>query len=708
MKNRKKFSIVLKWAIVLVVLSSFILLFVQQQPKQNNDVLAKQAKEISTMPVQISTITGRYDDIKQESSRQQSAKKQKEDASNKSQDEATNEETLTEQAKKENHNVKNENTGLEKSEDAKAIKEATKGETASSQQRSPDGTGQSAKTNGKNPNDIKGETTSKEANAKEIVSGLKDENPYFTTSIQNNETVSKATYKFSITYKNKKMKVLKTTVSVNDLVNDEFSGEVALQEGENTITVQVLFDGRDEVVERKYTVYFAENKLIIRTNLRDGMKTTNKTIQFTASSYFNETEYAVAVKLAGEKLTENEEGLYEASLLAGQNEFTFFAEKDGEIAEKTVHIQYDKKVNRIVFETDLQNKQVSSAEFSFYAIATLNGEEMPLTVKLNEEKITGKNDFYFDLLKDGKNTVEISAKIDGEVEQENYVIYYNEPDEISNNTVPDDEEGPIIKTDLKNGTQIRGSIKNINVWATDHANKKLQGSHVAVVVNGKGIGFIWDDQEKTSYKLVMREGENKVVIKAWDAEGRITTKSFKVYAKNIDEGNVIGQATISLEATTLGLGKLIPPTKVDIHEGEKASYVIDQFLREHQYTYTNTGTLDANFYLAAISKANITKGLKIPTDLAKIVEKNAEYYEPTDYSANSLGEFTISNGSGWMYSINGDYPNYGFSDAYLLDGDVVRIRFTLFYGADIAGFGASGNSSNEEDGGNANDWHQEW
>ena len=47
--------------------------------------------------------------------------------------------------------------------------------------------------------------------------------------------------------------------------------------------------------------------------------------------------------------------------------------------------------------------------------------------------------------------------------------------------------------------------------------------------------------------------------------------------------------------------------------------------------------------------------------------------------------------SGWMFNVNGDYPNYGFSDAYFSDGDV--IRFTLHYGKVIAGFGGIGGES---------------
>lgn len=45
-----------------------------------------------------------------------------------------------------------------------------------------------------------------------------------------------------------------------------------------------------------------------------------------------------------------------------------------------------------------------------------------------------------------------------------------------------------------------------------------------------------------------------------------------------------------------------------------------------------------------------------------------------------------------MYSVNNVFPNVGFADTYLSDGDIVRVQFTLGYGADIGGFGAMGTS----------------
>ena len=108
-----------------------------------------------------------------------------------------------------------------------------------------------------------------------------------------------------------------------------------------------------------------------------------------------------------------------------------------------------------------------------------------------------------------------------------------------------------------------------------------------------------------------------------------------------------------------------------------------------------------NFYLSAIYKQNMLANVAIPEDLWTLVEQNSARSNRDDYDLHSLGEFDFANGSGWMFSINGDYPNYGFSDAYFLDGDVVRIRFTLHYGRDIQGFGSTG-------GGSGSNWDKEW
>ena len=56
-----------------------------------------------------------------------------------------------------------------------------------------------------------------------------------------------------------------------------------------------------------------------------------------------------------------------------------------------------------------------------------------------------------------------------------------------------------------------------------------------------------------------------------------------------------------------------------------------------------------------------------------------------------LYEFDCGELSGWMYSVNGTYPNYGCSKYTLQDGDVVRWVYTCDLGEDVGGgYAASG------------------
>ena len=51
----------------------------------------------------------------------------------------------------------------------------------------------------------------------------------------------------------------------------------------------------------------------------------------------------------------------------------------------------------------------------------------------------------------------------------------------------------------------------------------------------------------------------------------------------------------------------------------------------------------------------------------------------------NLYEFDCGEGSGWMYSVNGEFPNYGTSKYFLHDGDEVAFRYTCDFGADVGG-----------------------
>ncbi|MBQ0138716.1 MAG: DUF4430 domain-containing protein [Kurthia sp.] len=52
---------------------------------------------------------------------------------------------------------------------------------------------------------------------------------------------------------------------------------------------------------------------------------------------------------------------------------------------------------------------------------------------------------------------------------------------------------------------------------------------------------------------------------------------------------------------------------------------------------------------------------------------------------NYLYEFSAGSQSGWMYAVNGEFPNVGVSRYLLKDGDEVQFKYTINLGDDIGG-----------------------
>lgn len=49
----------------------------------------------------------------------------------------------------------------------------------------------------------------------------------------------------------------------------------------------------------------------------------------------------------------------------------------------------------------------------------------------------------------------------------------------------------------------------------------------------------------------------------------------------------------------------------------------------------------------------------------------------------NIYEFDCGSSSGWTYSVNGEFPNYGCSGYILKDGDVIEWHYSCNYGSDI-------------------------
>ncbi len=100
-------------------------------------------------------------------------------------------------------------------------------------------------------------------------------------------------------------------------------------------------------------------------------------------------------------------------------------------------------------------------------------------------------------------------------------------------------------------------------------------------------------------------------------------------------------------------GWILEPTQVTFYEGESVFHVLRR----------------------------VCKQMKIHMEFENTPIYNSAYIE----GISNLYEFDVGELSGWMYQVNGWFPNYGCSRYQLKDGDVIRWVYTCDLGYDVGG-----------------------
>ena len=100
-------------------------------------------------------------------------------------------------------------------------------------------------------------------------------------------------------------------------------------------------------------------------------------------------------------------------------------------------------------------------------------------------------------------------------------------------------------------------------------------------------------------------------------------------------------------------GIILPATEVTFNDGESVYDVLQRVCKEN----------------------------KIHMESSFTPVYNSAYIE----GIHNLYEYDVGKLSGWMYAVNGWYPNYGCSRYQLKDGDVVEWRYTCDLGKDVGG-----------------------
>lgn len=164
-----------------------------------------------------------------------------------------------------------------------------------------------------------------------------------------------------------------------------------------------------------------------------------------------------------------------------------------------------------------------------------------------------------------------------------------------------------------------------------------------------------------------------------------TEEFFETIDDGFDEFDYISEdgsyVICSVEGINASLSYIVAPLKVEIREGENCAQIFVDLLSEYGYDPIYSGTTEENFYLKRIGGID-TENASIPSSLEEFLINNKVGISNSISEDGVLGEFDLADGSGWIYTVNGEMPDVAMCDYIPEENDVVRLRFSLCYGAD--------------------------
>lgn len=215
--------------------------------------------------------------------------------------------------------------------------------------------------------------------------------------------------------------------------------------------------------------------------------------------------------------------------------------------------------------------------------------------------------------------------------------------------------------------------------------------------------------------------EHTLYVYAEDAYGNWGEEKLTLIGFRVEPGQKIGDATIYVDMTVLGVG-VVGPIPYEVLADEPISYVVAKAIMGKDtgepfgaatkgtlhWRGDYGGTLDTGFYLRSLNtdyRADALEDAVWPgsTEEEVLDAIDARFGAGTGLavlwrclyrnglnksagSGSTFGEFDYTSGSGWMYSIGGSYyPGQSMSAVRLKNGDVLTLRYTLAYGWDIGG-----------------------
>lgn len=236
---------------------------------------------------------------------------------------------------------------------------------------------------------------------------------------------------------------------------------------------------------------------------------------------------------------------------------------------------------------------------------------------------------------------------------------------------------PTIKISVAGGEVVNGTRLDFSVTVTDYKGRNVpvfsesDGSFL-VSCNGESLSSEGADGSKTWFRTALKDGKNTIAVSAVDREGHDKTKTVSFTGNTSAAAEVTGEVYVSVSAEILNLGSFYEGT-IEITRGDTAKDVLETALSQAGIDPTFRGG-----YLSGISRSGIAQGAYITDEVRTAMEAlRKTEKDPADQDPNKLKEHDFYDSSGWIYSVNGTFPERGLGSYKLEDGDELNLIFSL-------------------------------
>lgn len=278
----------------------------------------------------------------------------------------------------------------------------------------------------------------------------------------------------------------------------------------------------------------------------------------------------------------------------------------------------------------------------------------------------------------------VPEAIDPETEIEELPEVTFSPDTSEEPEVILDPFGPVMVSNFTEEFKYTTAFgEAITLTAYNSSGDKLPKENISVYLNNTQIHPELSYNQSFSYYLNYIEGNNILDIIVTDEKYSMKTYSYTVnYLKDPEE-----TALISVDADSIGLGYMIPPTTVIIEEGKTVAYYVKQLLGSNGFSTYSSGSQNKHYKFNGLYRPGLYSNWQ--SQFASELEFELLLYNPSYYIDRSKyytdfiknGYFTA--GSAWIFELNGERFFGSMSDHTLKDGDILKVRFSLADGVDL-------------------------